>query len=94
MVAASLFVTVWLAALTIGVWRRRLWGVMGSALTLGLLGATGSVCAIMVSGNGVYLPAMEAGGIHALLWVVNLPLNLGVAAMVFFAQRKLIDTES
>lgn len=94
MVAASLFVVVWFAALTIGVRRRRLWGVMGSALTLGLLGATGAVCAIAASGNGFYLPAMEAGGIHALLWVVNLPLNLGVAAVVFFAQRQLIDTES
>jgi hypothetical protein len=94
MVAASLFVIVVLATLAVGAWRRRLWGVMGSALTLGLLGTTGAISAIGASGGGFYLPAMEAGGIHALLWVVNLSLNLGVAAVVFFAQRKLIDTES
>jgi len=94
MSAASLFVIVVLATLAVGAWRRRLWGVMGSALTLGLLGATGAISAIGASGGGFYLPAMEAGGIHALLWTVNLPINLGIVAVVLLAQRKLIDSES
>ncbi len=82
---AFLMVLVW------GVWEGRGWAVRSAGILLLVLSITGIMSFLLAEfGRGFYVPALRAGNIHAVLWVINLILGLVGGPLALLSQKQLV----